>query len=85
MAKRARPSNPTTKPPRSNTKGLRLHPRLREEFETFCRQNLLDERSVIEAWMLAFLAASEPQRREVAQRYDNWLRTHGGHERPGPR
>jgi hypothetical protein len=85
MAKPARRSNPTTEPPRSNTKGLRLHPRLRDEFETFCRQNLLDERSVIEAWMLAFLQAGEQQRREVAQRYDQWIRTHGGRERPGPR
>ena len=85
MAKPSRRSNPTTEPPRSNTKGLRLHPRLRQEFETHCRLNLLDERSVIEAWMLAFLQASELKRREVAHSYDEWVRSHGGRERPGPR
>jgi len=54
------------------TKGIRLNPILREEFEQFCRAHLLDERAVIEAWLLRFLEAPDDERQQVAKRYMKW-------------
>lgn len=55
------------------TKGIRLHSELRKKFEEHCRANLLDERAVIEAWLLQFLEASESARQHAAARYGHWL------------
>jgi len=58
------------------TKGIRLNESIRKEFEDFCRDNLLDERAVIEAWLVRFLEASNEERRHVAMRYVAWLDEH---------
>ena len=58
------------------TKGIRLHPELRAEFEQFCRDHLLDERAVIEAWLLRFLEASAAERQDAAKRYGLWSLQH---------
>lgn len=62
----------------SPTKGIRLDPKLREEFERHCRDHLLDERSVIEAWLLRFLEASVTEREAAAKRYQQWRSAGGG-------
>ncbi len=53
-------------------KGFRLNEELRKAFEEFCRANLLDERAVIEAWLLRLLEATEDERKAVAERYAHW-------------
>ena len=68
MAKRPKSSNTTENPPKSTTKGLRLHPVLRERWEAECRRNLSDERAIAEAWMLAFVEAAPEERQRVAKR-----------------
>ena len=70
---------------KSTTKGLRLHPELRDWFETFCAERLMDERSVMEAALLVFLEAGEDQRRAMALRHRQWLEDRGGRVKPGPR
>lgn len=54
------------------TKGIRLDEDLRQAFEQHCRAHLLDERAVIEAWLLRFLEASEEERVAAAKRYAEW-------------
>ncbi len=54
------------------TKGIRLDEELREAFEQHCRTHLLDERAVIEAWLLRFLEASDEDRLAAAKRYAEW-------------
>lgn len=56
-----------------STKGIRLHTELRERFESTCAANLLDERAVIEAWLLRFLEASDAEKQQAATRYMQWL------------
>jgi hypothetical protein len=56
----------------ASTKGIRLNEAIRKEFEDYCRVNLLDERAVIEAWLLRFLEASEEERKRAAARYTQW-------------
>jgi len=60
------------------TKGIRLNAVLRKQFERFCRDQLLDERAVIEAWLLRFLEASEAERKEAATRYVAWYEEFAG-------
>lgn len=57
----------------ATTKGIRLHAELRRQFEEHCRANLLDERAVIEAWLLQFLEATAESRQQAAARYSEWL------------
>jgi hypothetical protein len=47
-------------------KNFRLDEELRAWFERHCREQLLDERSVVEAWLLRFLEASEADRQAAA-------------------
>lgn len=54
------------------TKGIRLDEELRASFEEYCRAHLLDERAVIEAWLLRFLEAKDEDRRAAAERYTQW-------------
>lgn len=54
-------------------KNFRLHQDLRTQFEAFCREHLLDERSVVEAWILRFLETSDAERQGVAKRYAEWV------------
>jgi hypothetical protein len=54
-------------------KNFRLNDDLRQQFEQICRENLLDERSVAEAWLLQFIEANVEQRQAVAKRYSEWL------------
>lgn len=54
------------------TKGFRLDQELRESFERFCRDHLLDERAVVEAWLLRFLEAGDQERHAAAKRYSEW-------------
>jgi hypothetical protein len=62
-------------------KTLRLNEQLRKLFEEHCRNHLLDERSVVEAWLLRFLEASEDERRDTAARYAEWAATHSTRRR----
>lgn len=55
-----------------SVKGFRLNDELRASFEEYCRAHLLDERAVIEAWLLRFLEAKDEDRRAVAERYTQW-------------
>lgn len=54
-------------------KAFRLHDALRENLETHCRRHLMDERAVVEAWILRFLEASTEERQAAADRYLEWL------------
>jgi hypothetical protein len=54
-------------------KNFRLNDDLRKQFEQICRENLLDERSVAEAWLLQFIEANAEQRQAAAKRYSAWL------------
>jgi hypothetical protein len=54
-------------------KNFRLNDDLRRQFEQICKENLLDERSVAEAWLLQFIEADAEQRKAVARRYSEWL------------
>lgn len=54
-------------------KNFRLNDELREEFERYCRDHLLDERAVVEAWLLRFLEAGDQERQVAAARYSQWL------------
>ncbi|HZK82446.1 MAG TPA: hypothetical protein VFC46_15295, partial [Humisphaera sp.] len=54
-------------------KNFRLNHELRARFEKLCRENLLDERSVVEAWLLQFLEGTTEQRQVVAKRYSDWI------------
>ena len=56
-----------------STKGIRLNASLRKQFEDFCRVHLLDERAVIEAWLVRFLEASDEERKLTAKRYADWM------------
>lgn len=60
------------------TKGIRLNTALRSRFEAFCRSHLLDERAVIEAWLLRFLEATDHERQQVAEAYAKWIANHSG-------
>ena len=53
-------------------KNFRLNDELRAWFERHCREHLLDERSVVEAWLLRFLEAPESERQTTAKRYAEW-------------
>lgn len=57
-------------------KNFRLNEDLRRLFEDACRENLLDERAVAEAWLLRFLEAGNEERTKVAKRYAEWLTQH---------
>ena len=70
---------------KSSTKGLRIHPDIRDLFEQFCADRLLEERSVMEAALLAFIEADEAQRLKMARRQREWLEQRGGRTKPGPR
>lgn len=70
---------------KSTTKGLRLHPEIRDWFETFCAERLMDERSVMEAALLVFLEANDQERRAMALRHRQWLEERGGRVKPGPK
>ncbi len=70
---------------KSTTKGLRLHPQIRDWFEGFCAERLMDERSVMEAALLTFLEAGEEERRRMALRHRAWLDERGGRVKPGPK
>lgn len=54
-------------------KNFRLHDELRARFEKVCGENLFDERSVVEAWLLQFLEADQERRQMAAKRYADWL------------
>jgi hypothetical protein len=54
-------------------KNFRLNGELREWFERHCRENLLDERAVVEAWLLRSLETTPEERQAVAKRYSDWL------------
>ncbi|MCE9554587.1 MAG: hypothetical protein K8T91_14615 [Planctomycetes bacterium] len=54
-------------------KGFRMNEELRARFEAACRENLYDERSVVEAWLLRFLDASQDERQRTAKRYSEWV------------
>ena len=54
-------------------KNFRLNDELRSLFEKVCRDNLFDERSIAEAWLLQFIEANAEQRQAVAKRYSEWL------------
>ena len=55
------------------SKNFRLNDELRKQFEKVCRENLFDERSVVEAWILQFIDAGTDRRQAVAKRYAEWL------------
>lgn len=57
----------------ATTKGLRLDEELRSRFERYCREHLLDERAVVEAWLLRFLEAVDQERQSTAKRYAEWM------------
>jgi hypothetical protein len=54
-------------------KNFRLNDELRTQFERHCRGHLLDERAVVEAWLLRFLESSDQERQATAKRYTEWL------------
>jgi hypothetical protein len=54
-------------------KNFRLNDELRSRFERHCREHLLDERAVVEAWLLFFLESSDQERESTAKRYAEWL------------
>jgi len=56
-------------------KNVRMNEALREWFEGFCRDHALDQRLVIEAWILGFLEATDEERLRMVRRYNEWERT----------
>jgi hypothetical protein len=63
----------------STVKGFRMDEQLREQFERYCREHLLAERSVIEACVLRFLETDEAERRAIAKRYADWICSRSPH------
>lgn len=66
-------------------KNFRFNKILLERFEKYCADNLLDERSVVEACMLGFLEATDSHRQELAKKFTAWVATNSAPVKAGRR